>query len=88
MCLWYEELEPVLRDRPMARTMVSQDLDIKAFTPNQATQDSRGLDGDDSEVYEGWIPTPPRYPPDANVTEEADVWLDPNLISTQPNPPP
>lgn len=93
VCPWYEELEPVLRDRPMARRMGSKDslamrdLDIEAFTPNQATQDSQWPDGEDSDLVEGWIPTPPRYP-DADVTDESDRWLDPNLKSTQPSPGP
>lgn len=91
MCPWYKELKAVLRDWPMARPMGSQDslaikeLDIDLFTPNQATQESQVGNDDDSEVFDGWHPTPPRNP-DPENQEDSDRWLDPNLKSSRASP--
>lgn len=77
----------------MARPMGSQDslkiinLDMEAFTPNQATKNSQVFDGDDSDVYEGWNPTPPKGQ-DREEKDESDTWLDPNLKSTRAIPAP
>lgn len=93
VCPWYEELEPVLRDRPMARPMRSQDtlahsrLDMADFTPNQPppSQQESTMDPNDSDPYEGWQATPPRHA-DADHEDqdlEAAHILDPALKEVQ-----
>ena len=91
MCPWYEELEPVLRDRPMARPMGSQDslgnkeVDIDILTPNLPSQESQFAYDNDTEAIEGWFPTPPKNR-ETEVQDETDTWLDPNLKSSRASP--
>lgn len=86
ICPWYKELEPVLRDRPMARaigtqdTLANNDLDITLFTPTQPSQES--LDIHNEEVIEGWFPTPPK---NNHATEDGHA-LDPSLRLMRASP--
>lgn len=90
VCPWYEELEPVMRDQPMARPMAYQDsidhstLDLSDFVPltqpvgtlkDSTVEDSE--QDDDSEPYKGWIQTPPR--PLGVDDQESKSTLDPLL---------
>lgn len=91
VCPWYEDLEPVLRDQPMARPMQSQDylgltdLGMQSFAPNQTSQDNADMDPNDSEVYKGWMPTPPRDVPDQDDKVTGNWLLHPALKGLLPS---
>lgn len=93
-CLWYEELEPVVRDRPMARRMFAQDtvgsggLDMAKFIPltHILTQDCEALgnQSDDPDTIPGSNPMPP--PIILDDDEQSQSSLDPILRSLLASP--
>lgn len=85
MCPWYEELEAVLRDHPMARPMSFQDFSLELDNPlDPLDPDSRAPSHDpnlnnrpDMDAYAPWNPTP--TPNITNHESETQATLDPLL---------
>lgn len=85
VCPWYEDLEPVLRDRPMARPMRAQEtlgpktIEMSDFVPPAAAHDEDLYNVNDLDAIEGWHATPPPQGPEVAELDIGDHVLDPNL---------
>lgn len=73
---WHKDLEPVLHDQPMAKTIRSLEtlgnniLDISDFATGSASHDHQPKDCDQLDGYEGWFPNPPPFIADENSVDE------------------